>query len=79
MGSLDRVKFNSCDRQTPISNNNYLKNNVYYQSTNANQMARAYLSTFKERINPNLKMKKSVKSSDRLNFNFISTSPPPKH
>jgi hypothetical protein len=80
MGSLDRVKFNSCDRQ--LGNNNsssYLRNNAYYQNPNSNQMARVYLSNFKERINPSLKIKKSIKSNDKLNFNFINTSPSYKH
>ena len=59
------------------SSSNFLKNSPYYQSSaNVN---RGYLSNFKERLNPNHKMKKSYKTNEKFSFNVLNSSNGVKH
>lgn len=81
-GSLERVKF--CSLEKPVvgaaqTNTNYLKNNVYFQQSSTPVNNRGYLSNFKERFNPNQKIKKSYKTNERFNFNFFNATTPYKH
>lgn len=84
-GSLQRVKFCSLEKpvavvgSTQTSSTSYLKNNVYFQQSSTPTNNRGYLSNFKERFNPNQKIKKSYKTNERFNFNFFNTTTPYKH
>jgi hypothetical protein len=77
--SLERVKFSSLDKPMGSSSSSFLRNNVYFQSNNLSPAQRGYLSNFKERFNPNAKIKKSYKNSDKFNFNFFNSTAPLKH
>ena len=74
----DRVKFCSSDKPT-ISTiiPSTLQKNIS-ASQIAAQINRGYLSNFKERFNPNQKIKKSYKNPDKVNFNFFSATTPYK-
>lgn len=74
----DRVKFCSSDKPTisTIIPSTLQKNISASQS--AVQINRGYLSNFKERFNPNQKIKKSYKNPDKVNFNFFSATTPYK-
>jgi hypothetical protein len=86
-GSLERIKFSSLDKPLLGSSNNnssgFLKNNVYYQSTNTaigtGSPSRSYLSNFREKQNPTQKIKKSYKTNDKFSFNGFSSSTALKH
>jgi len=79
ISTCDRVKFCSSDKPTisimPLTSNTH-KNVSASQS--ASQINRGYLSNFKERFNPNQKIKKSYKNPDKVNFNFFSAATPYK-
>lgn len=64
-GGMERVKFSSSEKPVLTSFNSQssgnLKNSPYNQSIA--QSNRGYLSNFKERFNPNQKIKKSYKNS----------------
>lgn len=78
-GSLDRIKFSSLEKpMTSTINAPLLKNNVYCQSTTPVNN-RGYLSNFKERFNPNQKIKKSYKTNEKFSFNFFNATTPLKH
>ena len=78
-GSLDRIKLSSLEKpMVSTINPPMLKNNVHCQSTTPVNN-RGYLSNFKERFNPNQKIKKSYKTNEKFSFNFYSTTTPLKH
>jgi len=60
---------------TAQTSTSYLKNNVYFQQSSTPVNNRGYLSNFKERFNPNQKIKKSYKTNERFNFNFFNATP----
>jgi hypothetical protein len=72
-GSLERAKFSSLDKPAAHTGGSFLKN-AYYQ--NATPAGRAYLSNFRERMNPGQKIKKSYRTSERSGFNFMTPVSP---
>lgn len=74
-GSLERAKFSSLDKPNPLhSNGSFLRNSPY--CPNQNTSNRGYLSNFRDRLNPSNKIKKSYKTTEKMNFNFFSPNPP---
>lgn len=74
-----RPKFSSSEKPmiTTVIPSSILHKNAT-SSQSATQINRGYLSNFKERFNPNQKIKKSYKNTDKMTFNFFSAATPYK-